>query len=180
MHVYDVSQICNQKFCMHLIPKESFVYFIDTNRTSQTILMRLPPMYISNVSEFSLLSLLWNCDTFLDLLDTDACAYFKALVPQDMCIEWLPSINNGHFLMPISDKCTCFDSEDNVIDTDTIQTGCLVESIVAINGFKYRQEPDNKILCEIDYELFQIKQCVLSKPSLAKCETSLFFRLKER
>ena len=187
LHVYDITEIPDQKFCMHLIASENFVYFIDTNHMTQTILMKIPPMYISNIFDTSLndteipikcVSLLWKRERFLDFLDKEACDYFKTLIPKDITINWIPSIttkeNIDNFIVPIFDKCTCFDSEDNIIDVDIcLQRGCLIESVIAIKGFKYMKMND-EVICEVDYELFQSKQCVLSKPVLEKYEISLF------
>lgn len=176
----------NQKIGMHLVSNENVVYFIDTDNITQTILMKLGPMYITDIIEsvetnVQLVTFLWK-NTTLDFLDKDACEYFKKLLPDDksLAVTWVPSVktmnNIDYFFVPISQHCTAFDNNDNIIDTnDCLTKGNLIETIIAVKGFRYCYDDNEKeFTCEIMYEIFQAKFVDVTVPRLEKCEISLF------
>lgn len=184
LKVYELSQLSNQKLCMHLVPEEEFVYFLDTTNTSQTLLVKLPPMYIMNIvqgeNSTTLASFIWKDECDLSILDENAYNYFKNVIPEEANLTWIPSIlsyeTSNIFVVPISQQCSCFDISDHLINTsECIQTGNLVETIIAVHGFKYMKQ-NNEVTCEIQYSIFQAKKCILYPPTLQKCEDSLFQR----
>ena len=175
----------NQKIGMHLVSNENVVYFIDTDNISQTILMHLGPMYITDIIEsvetsVQIVTFLWKNMT-LDFLDTDACAYFKKLLPNDISkVSWIPSVKEindiQYFMVPVSPDCTAFDNDNTIVDTsDCLTKGNLIETIIAVKGFRYCYDDNGKeFTCEILYEIFQSKIVKVTVPKLEKCETSLF------
>ena len=174
----------NQKIGMHLVANENTVYFIDTDNITQTILMRLSPMYVTDSIETvdtdtRIMSFLWKNNTPLDFVDKDACEYFKLLLPDDKTnVVWLPSVKPlndiEYFFVPISENCTSFDQMDNIIDIhDCFIRGNLVETIIAVKGFRYYYENET-FTCEIIYEIFQAKLVDISIPKLEKHVLSLF------
>jgi hypothetical protein len=186
LRVYNTKDLQqNQKIGMHLVSNENVVYFIDTDNISQTILMHLGPMYITDIiesveSSVQIVTFLWK-NTTLDFLDKDACAYFRKLLPNDISkVTWIPSVKEindmQYFLVPVSPDCTAFDNDNHIVDTsDCLTKGNIVETIIAVKGFRYCYNDNEKeFACEILYEIFQAKVVNVTVPKLNKCETSLF------
>lgn len=186
LRVYSTAELQqNQKIGMHLVSNENIVYFIDTDNITQTILMKLGPMYITDIIEsvdtdVQLVTFLWK-NTNLNFLDTDACEYFKKLLPDDISkVKWIPSIkeinNVQYFVVPISKDCTAFDNHNSIVDTrDCLTRGNLIETILSVKGFRYFYDDNEKeFTCEIMYEIFQAKFVNVTIPTLEKCKTSLF------